>query len=518
MRRCRRPGGRGPAWSVLASVALVTAGCGSNLPPSQLVADEFGGGTTRGVDGGPSGQASADGQSSSTGPGGGASSSGRVGGSAGAGGSGSGGSGGPGARGGRPPAGPGSHGVTDTTIEVGLWTFNSEALNATTNAVTGQAPSDAGDPTKGAQAVVAAVNARGGVAGRSVVPRLHLVDIASLTTRSGREREAQRACAAWTEDRHVFAMMQLPFGQGLDCAVSTNTVYLGDMVHSGAGFLTESTFRKARNVWYGPNQPLAERRDRGLVESLAHQGYFPPGARVAVFVEDAAGSKESYQKALRPALAAKGVTPVLTIEYPEYFNSPWDNYILQLQEKQVTHAIWSSSNGGHYPAVLAMRAAENQQYQVQWALSSDQWPGYLIGYGAPAPQLATTRGMGWLPTVDIQRGDATTNNWGGSSNSALCKGIVRDSGQPTAYIYCEALFFLKAALDQSAEVSPAGMSAALAALGTGYPSVHTVGGASVHAPDRHDGPSVYRNLGYDSGCGQSGHPCFRYTGEARPLP
>jgi hypothetical protein len=411
------------------------------------------------------------------------------------------------------PAGPGVHGVTATTIEVGLWYLDSAAANAAIAALSGNTSNPAsGDFAKGARAVVDYINAHGGLAGRQIVPVIHQVSTANNLTKSGTDQESQSACVDWTQDHHVFAMQNAGGADSLPCALATRTVVLSGVLTTSEPWLTDDMFRQAHDLWYGSDFLLAARHGRALVEALWRQGSLGPGARVGIMVEDTPGSKASAG-AMVGALGAHGVRAdsVVQIVYPDRFQSNWQSYVLQLQTAAVDHVLWAANTGTGYSVMFMMRAADNQQYFPQWGTSTTDDPALMAFLGAPHDQMANTHGMGWAPSNDL--GDTTPQ----SPNAALCQRIGQDSGQGTAVnFYCEDLFFLKYALERAAEISPAGMSAALAKVGSGFASVQTLGGASFLAPDRHDGASTYRVYGYDSRCNASN--CWKYVTPPEPLP
>lgn len=407
-------------------------------------------------------------------------------------------------------------GVTARTISVGLPAFDTTAVNAAGKAVTGKQGSAipaATDISKAAMAVVDYINAHGGIAHRQIVPVIHGVKVNNTLTASGRDQEAQLACADWTQDHHVFAFINAFSVNTIPCAVSSRTVVLSDPNSAGQPWLSDSMFQQARQVWYGPDMMLAERHDRNLVEALWKQGFFAGGAKVGILIEDQAGSKTGVERGMLPALASHGIKPVVQIVYPDRLSSPWQNEILALQRAGADHLLLSSTAGQSFPALALMKAAENQHYRPKWGMGSDHWP-VVLGYtGAPHAQMANITGMGWMPNLDT--GDKAHI----SANSDVCTKIGLDSGQGDAVrLYCEDLFFLKFVLDEAPEVSVKGMNEALEAVAGRYTSTATVDGATTFSPARHDGPSSYRIFQYDSRCDAKGASCIKYTSPSQAMP
>ena len=413
------------------------------------------------------------------------------------------------------PIGVGTHGVTDKTISIGLATFNTAALNAAASALTGNpgnAVSSSSDFKKAAKVVVEYINAHGGVAGRKLEAVLHEVNVGNEETASGRDQESQSACADWTQDHHVFAFQNAFSGNSVPCAKATGTVVLSDPNAAGQPWLSESMFKQARSVWYGPDMMLAERHDKNLVNALWNQGFFGRNAKVGVLIEDQPGSKAGVAGGMIPALASHGIKPVAQVVYPDIFQSPWQNEILAMQRAGVDHILLSTTAGQSFPSLFLMRAAENQHYRPKWGMASDHWPVALGATGAPHAQMANIMGMGWVPNLDT--GDSSHQ----STASDICDKIGVNSGQGDAVrLYCEDLFFFKFALDNASEVSLPGMDAALGRVAGRYVSTLTIAGASFFTATRHDGPSVYRIFGYDSRCDSSGALCIKYVSPTRSM-
>jgi hypothetical protein len=268
-----------------------------------------------------------------------------------------------------------------------------------------------------------------------------------------------------------------------------------------------------KDLWYAPNYLLTERRERALVQSLWGQGFFSADAKVGILIEDTPDIRAGVENGMIPALAAHGITPVAKVVYSDPLEANWPNYVLQLQSAGVTHVLMSATEGSGFGTASAMKAADSQQYKPRWAIATDQAPAALIGLGAPASQLANTFGMGWAPVADVADVSAQ------SPNTKLCEDLNRAAGQPpTTYSYCEDLLFLKFVLDRATELSPKGMTDALARVGTDWQDITNIGGASLLAPARHDGVSTARAFAFDDRCGQQGASCFKYTSDPSPIP
>jgi len=404
-----------------------------------------------------------------------------------------------------------THGVTDDTIEIGIATIDAQAASSAVEGVggNGDALPQGTSYTGSAQAVIDYINQHGGIAGRKIVPVFYHVDASNAQTRSGRSQEQESACALWTQDHHVFAMLGWVAAANLDCATRSNTLFLADFLDGGQVSMSASMLENYSPVWYAPNGVTAERRDRNLVEAMFAAGWFSDDARVGILVEDHEGSRDGVTHGMLPALRAHGIDPV-QIVYPDGIEAPWQNYVLQLQQEGITHVLFSQSEPNAYTVSLAQTAAEAQQYRPKWAVATDLFPRALVPLGAPASQLRNTTGMGWIPALDTTAEDAPS-----SPNGAACTEIANTSGQPYASIYCDGLFFLQFLAEHAKELTPAGLRAAVADLGSTYQSAQTLEGMTSFEADRHDGASSYRVFTFDDTCGDSG--CFVYSGPETPF-
>jgi hypothetical protein len=410
----------------------------------------------------------------------------------------------------RVPTGDGARGVTDTSIKIGLVSVDSRALNAIGGAVAGNPDGSVtdSDVNKAYAAVIDWINAHGGIAGRTIEPVFHLSNLNNAATASGRQQEAQAACATWTEDNEVFAFVGMQDELILECAKRTRTPVFSGWITNA--YVSERGFQEMAEYWYAPDNFTADRRDAAVARFLAAHGFFGEGAKVGIMVEDRPMSIESADRSLKPALAAAGVEPVVEIHYPDAIESPWANYILQLQSAGVTHVVFGASAGGVFPGLFMMRAAEDQRYRPAWGMGSDNTPDGLITLGnVPRAQLEKLLAMGWVPEADVS--DATA----AGENGRQCREALQAVGEPEDAELClDILFFLRDAFAQAAEVSTAGLAAATARLGNGYSAPSTHGGLSSFGARNHDGVSIVRPVRFDPA--SPAH--LSYAGPPEPVP
>lgn len=416
--------------------------------------------------------------------------------------------------GGRIPAAPGSRGVTDTTIILGFQVDDFAKGNAVSGSMGGSSDAFGDDEVqKKLQAVVDYVNAHGGIAGRKVEPVWHYEDATSVTSATGRQQEAQRACATWTEDNAVFAFAGGDADPAMrECAVRSKTPMI---VLDHTVYPSKKMFDSFAPYWYAPHLMVADHRERALAKTLLADGFFPNGAKVGLLIEDSPGIRAGVEAGMKPVLKAAGVDVAAEAVYPDPIDSPWSTYVLRFQSAGVTHVVMSTTSYLWAPSLLMMRAAESQGFRPRWGLGSDQAPNLLGSMGAPPEQLAKAQGMGWIPFLD----EGPTKL--ASPQEALCVQILTKAGfasGPGDGGFCEFPFFMKAALDRAEVISPEGLARAVGGLGTAYVSTMTINGSTSFGPGKHDGPATMRSIAFDQRCGQDGVSCFKYTSAPRPIP
>jgi hypothetical protein len=203
----------------------------------------------------------------------------------------------------------GTPGVTDREIRVGIPVFDTSATNAADRAqgATGERHEEAALTGRAMyDKVIAYVNNQGGLAGRKIVPVYADQDVLQYATPAGRQREQQRGCATFTEDQPVFAIN----GAGateelwLDCAQRANTVFVANRVQV---YPDRQRFQSIAKYWYSPHGLLAENREGGLAHELLAQGFFTPGAKVALMIENRPGIRAGVERGTKPVLSAAGV-------------------------------------------------------------------------------------------------------------------------------------------------------------------------------------------------------------------
>lgn len=398
-------------------------------------------------------------------------------------------------------------GVTADTITIGVLTLG----GANSAGSGGFLVLPQGDTKAEAEAVAAAINAEGGIAGRQVkvVVREFDSSTSSPTTETA-------VCKSFTQDDKVFAVLTL--GQrttaSRSCYAKAGTL---DIDISQAA-QPESTYTSLAPYYWTPNSVALDVATRSMISSLDGAGWFE-GAKVGVLVEKDPSFEGVYKDTVAPAFTALGITPVeQTID-----QSTTENAF------GTAGAAASAFQAAGVDRVLFLGRPDNVGYFTSFTTQQAYFPKLAIG-SFETPQfvslnpsvydpksLAGAEGIGFFPDVDGATSDAFPQP--GAEQACIDKlgkaGITFDSrgAAKTAMRFCDGLGFLKAAGDKvgkDAVLNAASIAAAAATLGTTWQAATTIQtaigteGSSLYAP-----AAAFRPLAWNG-------TSFEYTGTATP--
>jgi hypothetical protein len=288
-------------------------------------------------------------------------------------------------------------GYTATTLQIGV-TTNKDA-QATLSAV-GISSGSLGDQEAMTKAVMADVNAQGGVLGRKLVPVFH--DVKTTDTSANPQGAAQAACSAFTEDAHVAAVLELVMDSRLfaDCMIRHHAF----VVSSGLTFTDKEYVKGLTPSFFRLASPMAEQLVPTYLGRLKALGYFskwdttrgrPGTAPVSVglfHVDEPAPTRAFSNIAAR--LTGMGYK-VTSYAYGRQ-DSSYANAVLQFQTAGVTHII-----GDNASYVSLMVETQTQGYYPRYGMTSYNGGGILLQQVVPASALAGALGIGWAPSVDV---------------------------------------------------------------------------------------------------------------------
>jgi hypothetical protein len=410
-------------------------------------------------------------------------------------------------------------GVTATTISVGIPYFtNGDAYNAAAGAAVKN-----GDPAADWRAVIADINAHGGVAGRKLVPVYHAYDANS--TEPGASQD-QAACSDFTEDHHVFAVL----GRSTD--VLDACLDKAGVVHIDAGSIIGPDKRTFASLPLYFNSTLSqERMMADEVKALNRGRWFTPwdyttgqpGAlpvKLGILSLDTPQWERPLQSTLLPALARAGHSvdkaDVVRVHSPksqaEIGQSVNDvqGSVLKFRADNVTHVILLDANGSL--TLLFAKPAQGQHYYPRLGINSATGAQALADAGVIGnDQLNGAMGVGWIPRVDLP---ASVGPKYDSAASRYCLKVMHDrtgndytsTAAATAFGICDMGHLLVAGVRAAGtSITNASVRRGLESLGTSFASAALP--EEFYGPGRHDGTQRGFDMRWDTSC-----TCATYTG------
>jgi hypothetical protein len=374
---------------------------------------------------------------------------------------------------------------------------------------------DFGDQVAQVKAIIADINKRGGLLGRTVVPIFHDIKTAQLAADAA--SAAQATCTALTQDHPVIGVVNLV--GGID-----NSAFYGCMaqrhtpVFSGGLYgVDDDFFRQFQPYLYKISGPSWSQISPIWVDRLAAERYFTgwrtttggPGTapvKVGLLYPDRLPESRAFT-ALKQLLTSRGYDVAATFAYDlssqASLTTSLGRAVLPFASAGVTHVLSDSSTVFYF-----MQAAEAQHYRPRYALTTYHAPfAALASLGAPAAQLAGSLGIGWFPLSDVDDpqdpGDVGVG--ARSCRDALVRGgqtgVKQRSVALIAFVFCDGINMVVRAA-AAGGLDPAGISQGLQRVGPTFASALTWRSALANHPYV---PGAVRDLGFDGSC-----TCFTY--------
>ena len=346
--------------------------------------------------------------------------------------------------------------------------------------------------------MVGFVNARGGLGGKKVVPIFHGTDPLNGTFPA----QAERACTFFAEDAKVAYVVSgaiLPDDNMPACFAKRKL----PLVWNYQYLTSQDTFRKYASYLYMPSN-IGTYRFGFSIGALKAAGYFDKGAKVGLVRYDTAVHMEFAEKIVKAGLAKIGLklTAEAAITKPQSAGEAGDSAaqissaILRFRNAGVTHVIFSPS-GGAIP-LLWGASADGQGFRARLAFNSLDIPNFVTD-NMSEEQLNRAVVVGWMPAGDTYAQYVPrTAAW---EECRTATGVKDDTDMAR---FCDGLFFLKAALDETPTYGVAGLRSAVESLGTGFASPWS--NTTRFGPGRYDGAATYRLMAFDAECF-----CFEFT-------
>lgn len=370
-----------------------------------------------------------------------------------------------------------------------------------------------GDTVAAAKAVINYINKAGGIAGRQIVPVFQKIDVTS-TTPWATERQAE--CSAFTEDHHVFAVIDQVDGIAVpgmaSCLANHKTVYINSFTRD---VLDDQLMQSLAPYFYQPGD-MSDAGYAVAVDQIVAAGYFDPGYKLGILEEDTPSFQYVLNHVIKPQLQKHGIviTDEARLPYPTGLSdtgqsAATSNAILKFQSEGIDHVfIFTGAGGVGFPVY-----AESQHYYPRYAMTSKE--GVVLEQNnIPADQWHRSVLAGWVPSWDVPAG----KDPGGRPLRDLCDKIWHDAGvdvpsrtsEHVFLINCDGLLFLRAALARATVLSAAAVQAGAAALGGSYSSAMTFG--TQLTSRRFQGADLIRAAVYNDK-----DQCFVYTKHAQRI-
>jgi len=399
------------------------------------------------------------------------------------------------------PSGPVSgRGFTKDKVYIGMATW--KEVNSVGFILAG-ADFDFGDQEADARAVMAHLNAQGGLAGRRMEPVFYDHKTATDTATS-----VQEACALWTQDRPVFAVVLLNTVGGDDEIAACLGKYDVPLINMYYNTRPQELLTRNPRV-HLPATPTRERFIPTWLERGKAIGFFtgwdttfgqPGSAPVKLGI--IGWHDNNFIPLVKRAAEARGLQVAATAGISEWFaGSQVSNAVLSFKTQGVTHVIPDSVCVGLSPFLAN---ADSQQYRPRYLIDTGNCP-MLLPTVSTGDQLVGAMGAGYQPVTDNPVTYAPV-----SPALSRCKKIMEQAGQRTSSSNalsimawtCDGLDFLYQAIKNGGGLTTARYLAGADSIR----SLPSASGFAINLPNgRRDGAEFVRDLAYRKDC-----ECFRY--------
>ena len=367
-------------------------------------------------------------------------------------------------------------------------------------------------------ALVAAFNDQGGIAGRKIVPVYADTDTGSTSW----DADFEAACAKFTQDNKVVAVLGYVFNHDdafEGCLAKRNVPHLSTTFN-----VPDAEVMKQYPLLIPLSTPRIERRSLAKVDGAIATGVLTKASKIGVLYDSCPGTERAWTKVTEPYMKSKGLNVVKTAEIACARGSgdagaaagQAGNIVLQFRSAGVDAMMFNAVSEGP-PVLIFASAAEAQSWHPKYVVSSLANAAVLAGQIPPA-QAANLHGYGWMPAQDVN-----PPQWPGTNatqqrciNMLKAKGVLLKAATDYLYAFnlCDAMFVYELALKATrGNTTGPGVVAAIEALGSSYTAALLLDGKATFSRTQHDAPVVARYFAWDGGCS-----CYTYRPTVVPIP
>lgn len=371
------------------------------------------------------------------------------------------------------------------------------------------------DPHAVNRALVRALNARGGLAGRQIKGVYFTVNGSDADYSS----QEQAACASFTQDNHV----ELVIGNGVgsqplyQCLLKNKVPFVTGNPTEGVDSVELS---KYPNVFDIPGL-ATDHQAAAFMDQSVRTGWLTKKNKIGVLLSGCAWGTRTYNNVVLPRARRLGVAveqyslgcQVEGTAGVSAYSTAVQNAALAFRGDGVDRVMILAGSGDAATYLLFANNADSQHY----------YPGYIVGTNAVAQawvkdgavsqmQAVNTHGAGWVPVVDTTTPPQTPQ-------MKACTKLAKDGGAPAEAtpgqfgLICDTFNALQLALGSNGGAG--GLDAlrpALERLGSSFVSAGTIGGATEITAKKHDGAQKTAPFAYMTSC-----KCFRYLASPEPV-
>jgi len=402
-------------------------------------------------------------------------------------------------------------------VYIGVPTENDAAQAA---AALGLEGVDFGDPEGDVKAVIADINAHGGLFGRQVVPVFH--DNKTSDLLADPSNAGQQNCTYFSQDKRVAAVVNALVLLDVDsfrgCLAQAKIPFF-----VASGVVDDRAIASLGGYLYNA-YPSWNAYAPALLQRLVAQGFFSkwdstnggPGSdpvKVGVLVYTGTPTGARVSHLLIDALKRAGHAAVETFEYTDPTGSQMPNAVLRFRSDGITHVFDVTAAVRQF-----MITAEQQHYRPRYSLVSSMGPRDVIAASAPPAQLRGAMGAGFCPTCEVASAqDPHANPGGPACRAVLAKAGLQYEGDPRrsalgiGYFLCDGIGSFVAGFRAGGGLLAGNLAAGFDRVGTSFATAVTF-----RSGLRHDRPYIaaaVRDFAWNSSCS-----CFGYGPTVTPLP